>query len=248
MKEKESKETALDRRKRQWAEKAWDKARGIESIDYNNGLELIKASVEEVSLALAPLTFQWLCEALGRDVIWQPSGTFVFRLAGHKWTELLEPSTYPRLRPDERLGQSLSRVLSTEVLTYSVSDTCGSIGYQLWNCGESLESFYAEDDGESRPRAATAEFASKLRPAAIEGIQDIWHHVHDVFLRLDACEPGFAIDYFLGHELPKPGAQAKVRNPGVTMNFSGDLVMSTPEFERVDYVVLRASPAPSESG
>src|SRR5215813_2770240 len=107
----------------------WESMRGSWTTDYNNSLTLFRAPIDHVVDVLSDRTERWEKDVLGRDVVLgEQGGAFVFRLHGHTWTEaVLEP-----FKPIWSLREeALSRLLSTRVIDYGVSDTCGFIGYSL---------------------------------------------------------------------------------------------------------------------
>src|SRR5262245_16628005 len=73
----------------------WENRRGVETIDYNNNLLLIRASIDDVAHALADRTERWERDVVGREIILGQFGAFVFRLRGHSWTVVI-----PEVRPE----------------------------------------------------------------------------------------------------------------------------------------------------
>src|SRR5437016_1480662 len=140
----------------------WESMRGSWTTDYNNSLTLIRAPIDDVVRALTDWTERWEKDALGRDIVLgEQGGAFVFRLRGHTWTE----AVLERFKPIRRFvwslpEQALSQRLNTCVISYSVSDTSGYIGYRLYESGELLEELSVLEDG-SDERANT--FSSRLR-------------------------------------------------------------------------------------
>jgi hypothetical protein len=193
------------------AETPWENRRGFETIDYNNSLVLIRASIDEVSRALADRTERWEQDVLGKEIVVGKDGAFIFRLHGHSWTEVvIEPL------PIGSWEQALSSRLETRVITYSVSDTMGSIGYGLYEKGELLEELQATDNGSGGPDRDT-KFSSRLRSLKRSDITDIWRFTQKFLVDQDVFEPGIDFTYFLGRQRYRPGDRLTVVNPGFTL-------------------------------
>jgi hypothetical protein len=75
-----------------WVNRRWEQERGYETTDYNNCLALVRASVEEVALALKRRTAHWERDVLGAEITLEPNSLLLFRLRGHVWTEAFSPS------------------------------------------------------------------------------------------------------------------------------------------------------------
>jgi hypothetical protein len=220
----------------------WEKARGIWMMDYNNLLLLARSPVEEVAGAIAEDAEVWERDVLGRQVVVGRDALFVFRLQGHRWSTVV-----PRLDGRAPFGhkgyaweQWLSRRLRQPVITYDVSDTCGSVGYTLVEGGEVAEDFFAEDQG-SGPAPERSWFTSTRRDVGLGQIGNIYDFASDFFVEQDALEPGIAFGYFVGDAEPDEGASCVVENPGFgafAPRRSGRTGV-TLQIERVDYLVLR---------
>jgi hypothetical protein len=230
----------------------WDTHRGIGSINYNNALLLVRSDVETIAGVLARSAVRWEQDVLGKTVMPSGANAIVFRLRGHAWTIVLGEPAH-----DVRAPLLLSRELHTEAIGYNVSDTCGSIAYRYSRHGESLEEFFAEDNGRNRPRRDTLSFFSNIRTVELKDIKDIWGFT-DTFLRdRDAYEPGLAYDYFFQEQsvtshpqliLPgEPPDQNRLTQPitnaGIVIQFpDGEQVRSIPDIKRIDFVVFRDPP------
>jgi hypothetical protein len=206
-------------------ENSWENRRGVFTTDYNNTLALIQASVEEVAHDLAGQTGRWDQDVLGREVAIGGQGAFIFRLRGHVWTETVaEPWK-------AGLEQALSSHLATRVISYTVSDTAGVIGYSLYDRGELLEELAATDDGSGRASGDTA-FSSRLRSPPQSEIENIWQFAEEFLIAQDAYDPGVEFRHFIGRQSYSPGERLKVVNPGLVR------AASLLPIERVDYVAL----------
>jgi hypothetical protein len=173
---------------------------------------------------------------LGKEIV-VGDGAFIFRLRGHIWTEVvIEP-----LKAGWSLGlweRALSSRLATRVITYSVSDTMGAVGYGLYERGELLEELDATDDG-SGGSSSDTKFSSRLRPLKRDDITDIWRFTEEFLVDQNAFEPGIEFTYFLGRQKYRPGDRLKVVNPGFPLVRGKESVVSTPPIQRVDYLALR---------
>jgi hypothetical protein len=217
------------------AETPWENRRGFETTDYNNSLVLIRASIDEVGNALADRTERWEQNVLGKEIIVNEQGAFIFRLRGHNWTEVvIEPF------PAGPWEQELSSRLATSVISYAVSDTTGSIGYRLYEKGELLEQLDATDNGSGGPDNDTR-FSSRLRSLKRGDMKDIWRFTEKFLVDQDAFEPGINFTYFLGRQRYRPGDRLMVGNPGFTLVTGQQSVVSIPPIERVDYLALRVN-------
>jgi hypothetical protein len=216
----------------------WESMRGSWTTDYNNSLTLIRASIDHVVDALADRTERLERDVLGREIVLgEQGGAFVFRLRGHTWTEaVLEP-----LKPNWSIGeQALSRLLKTRVISYSVSDTSGYIGYRLYESGVLLEKLSALEGGSDVPEANT--FSSSLRDLKRDDISNIWAFTQQFLVDQDAFDPGIDFAYFVGAwralRPHSPGSRLRIVNPGFTFVTGSDCVVNIPPIERIDYLAL----------
>ena len=239
----EQRQTRLEQLREEWLNKEWDKARGIETTDYNNSLVLLRASVEDVAQALAPHSTIWERDVLEREIVLSKTALFVFRLQGHTWTEIVYRGYTNPIQ--QALGQdwerSLSQRLDTQLISYNVSDTTNSIGYSFWQDGELLEE-WTSGDGDSQ-------FFSKLRTVTVNDENKIQTCAYEFFREQDAFEPGITFTYFLDphiNSLKSSPTSANtsvdnrvvVQNPGFGLVVGGQTSWSTPNIERVDYIAF----------
>jgi hypothetical protein len=233
----------LDEAKRE-ALAPWDQKRGIATIDRNAQSVHVRAGVAETAAELAVAAVRWEKDALDRAVWPGAQNVLVFRLRGHPWTVIVSERLYEAVD-----AQALSRSLQADVIDFSVSDTCGSIGYSFFEKGERTEHFFGSE-GEG-----TTEFESKIRTVPKRARKDIWAFAEQFFLAHDAFEPGLDYEYFFRQDERQATAsrivlagddpvddRPRVRNPGLAINIAGEEVVSKPEFERIDLVVMRDSP------
>src|SRR5262245_35208180 len=183
---------------RQWLDEAkrkalapWDQRRGIETIARNGHAVHVRAGVEETAAELARTAVRWDKDVLDRPVSPGAQNLIVFRLRGHSWTVIVD---------DDVDSEGLSRSLRTDVIDYTVSDTCGDIGYTLYEKGEWTEHFHGSEGDDIN------EFESKFRTVSKVERKDIWGLVEKVFLARDAYEPGLAYEYFFRETEAQPPA------------------------------------------
>jgi hypothetical protein len=211
----------------------WESRRGIESTDYNNSLILVRASMDQLANALAPHTTRWERDVLGREIVLNRSAAFVFRLRGHGWT-IIAPTSFGPGLPTQAKEQELSRLLNTRVISYWVTDTCGGIGYQLFENGQQLEAFVGMESGDKPGKGS--KFFSQLRKITLKNIRNIWGFSREFLISQDTFEPGISFDYFIGHQDYGHDAVMRIENPGFTTVYGMEReVTSTPPIERVDY-------------
>jgi hypothetical protein len=115
------------------------------------------------------------------------------------------------------------------------SDTSVVIGYELYEAGRTVETFAAGND-------LVTEFRSALRDAGVVDGGNVYRFVERFLLDHDVYEPGVREDYFLsdGRSAPTlvPGGRRTVRNPVFFLSTARGDRHSTPELERVDYLVF----------
>jgi hypothetical protein len=218
----------------------WERARGLYFRDANSLSLLARAPVEAVAGVLAEGAGLWEHDVVGREIVVQADSVFVFRLAGHEWSIVVE-RTFARIpygRNDYAWEKSASCRLEAPLILYGMSDTCGTIGYTLVERGDVVEDFFAEDDG-SRPSQKGSRFASTRRRVRLQEIENIYSFVHDFLVEQDAYEPGIDFESFFAEGVPEVGSRATVQNPGHWENDHRGCRRVIRQLERVDYLVLR---------
>jgi hypothetical protein len=226
----------------------WETRRGVETIDYNNNLLLIRAPVDDVAQALADRTERWERDVVGREIVLGQFGAFVFRLRGHAWTVVIpefriELQGWALLIGISEQTRALSSLLSTRAIYYWVGDTSATVGYELYENGELLEKLSATEGG-----SPDDTFSSRLRDLKRRDIRNIWRFTEQFLVEQDAFEPGVRFDYFIDRteywrrrERYQPGDRVRIVNDGFStwMPDGSRSTPSIPPIERVDYLVLR---------
>jgi hypothetical protein len=208
----------------------WSKARGIQTIDYNNSLLLARTPVEQLAAALAPKAASWQRDVLGKTVPTDGNYGWAFQLEGHAWSIFL----HDMMSGTIITGEELAKTLRVPTIDYGRGDTSGTLWYAYYEKGAKLEELSVDGD--------EVHFSSKRRKLKVTSANAALELADDFFRSVDACEPGIGFDYFFsdGRTRIKPGAKAKVGNPGfVTHLLSGGEEVSRPTFVRIDHLVFK---------
>ena len=222
----------------------WPQRRGIESIDRNAAVVLVKVPLNQLSDALAEKAIESQRNVMGAEI--EVSGAFVFayQLVGHPWSIMISGQVSdPSIFQSSELAQ-LSKQLGQTVITLLVSDSAGEIGYDLFEGGELVEYFrgadgeltddsnkygiqsqlyllfpYPDDveDDEDSEAQQTAYFWSRRRQVIAEEIGNIWDFARQLMLDYDAFDPAIDSSYLLGEYFQKRGDRYRVLNPGFTL-------------------------------
>ncbi len=235
----------------------WSQRRGIESIDRNAEVVLVKVPLDQLSNALAEKAIESRYDVMGTEI--EVSGTFVFayQLVGHPWSIIVSDTLH--LQSTE-LAQ-LSKQLEKPIIKLNVSDTSGTIGYDLFEGGKLVEYFqgeegeladnsnehgikpqrylltpYPDDEPETKQ---TAYFWSLRRQLTAKQIGNIWSFADQFLIDYDAFDPGIDSSYLLGEYSLRHGDRYRVQNQGFTLVLgSGQKITSVPDLIRVDYFRL----------
>ncbi len=241
----------------------WSERRGIESIDRNDAVVLVKVPLNQLSDALAEKAIASQRNVMGAEI--EMSGAFVFayQLVGHPWSIMISghlPS--PSILESSELAQ-LSKQLGQAVIRLLISDTVNEIGYELFEDGELVECFGGSDGGltdnsneygiqselyllspyldEGSEAQQTAYFWSRRRQVTAEEIGNVWNFPHQFMLDYDAFDPAIDYEYLLGECFLRDGDRYRVQNPGFTLVFGYEAdgrrqeITSVPDLLRVDY-------------
>ena len=109
-----------------------EERRGIESIDRNQNLLLVRAPIESVAekLSRARRADVWERDIYDREIEITTESYIVFQFRGHPWTIVEQLNHQPgSLVFGVGDALTLSSFPSTRALYYTGSDTCGYIGY-----------------------------------------------------------------------------------------------------------------------
>lgn len=124
----------------------WSDRRGIESIDRNAAVVLVKVPLNQLSDALAEKAIESQRNVMGAEIeVLDGFVVFAYQLVGHPWSILTAAYlSYPSILQSSELPQ-LSKQLGQAVIRLLVSDGGGENGYDLFEGGELVEYFRGSD-------------------------------------------------------------------------------------------------------
>lgn len=164
-----------------------EQSRGIDTIDINILLVMVRASVEPVAQAFSTLRQMnvWVRDAYQSDINIQNETTLIFQFRGHPWSLIYKPNM-PSMRmyltAEDALA--LSKAVGTSALYYAGSDTCGIIEYELCSNGVCVEKLSSEEN-------VFLDFQSQLRPIKAKDIRDAYTFTMNFIREQDAYVPCF---------------------------------------------------------
>ncbi|MEH2174675.1 hypothetical protein [Nostoc sp.] len=162
-----------------------EQRRGVETIDANILFVLVRSSVEPVAQTFSNLKQMniWVHNAYDREIDIQNESIFVFQLRGHPWSLIYKPHISSiRIYLTEEDARSISESLGTSAIYYAASDTCGTIEYQLYSNGISVEKLSYEEE-------VVIEFQSQLRQVEAKDIQSAYAFTMNFIREQDAYIP-----------------------------------------------------------
>lgn len=124
---------------------------GIETLDRNAEVVLVRVPLNQLSDALATKAVQSLRNVLETEIQIYRNSLFAYQLVGHDWSLMTEGFRYAQTSVKTPNGLiELSDQLRQPIIRFLVSDTGGKIGYDLIENGKLVEYFrffeYEEDD------------------------------------------------------------------------------------------------------
>ena len=201
-----------------------EQRRGIETIDRNQNLLLVRAPIESVAqrLSRARRADVWERDIYDREIEITTESYIVFQFRGHPWTIVEQLNHQPgSLVFGVGDALTLSSFPSTRALYYTGSDTCGYIGYNCYDGGAFAEMLYFEAEMDLL-------FLSDFREVKAEDIDSAFSFTFAFMQEQDIYIPN------AHYENVKVGDRINLRPKGPTLD---DLVRS--DFERVDYLGIR---------
>jgi len=198
-----------------------EERRGIETIDRNQNLLLVRAPIESVAekFSRARRADVWERDIYDRPIEITAESYIVFQFRGHPWTIVEQVKYQPgQLVFGEGDAITLSNFLSTRAIYYKCSDTCGYIGYNCYDGGAFAEMLYFEAEMDLL-------FLSDFREVKAEDIDSAFRFTFAFMQEQDIYIP------YAHYENVRAGDRVNLRPKGPTLD---DLVRS--DFERVDYV------------
>ena len=225
--------------------------RGVASFEYNGKSIFVEADVDAVSDALAKHreALRRETDVADRAVELTKQCFFVFRFAGHTWTQIIgrdswfEPGGAEQMLAggsyleelkaamavhlNEEDAKALSNELGARVLYYHVSDTAYGLAYSLFADGQIVEKLITGDtcDDEGEDEGLKGEWYSASGESGPADVHAAMPWAEALFERLDAFEPGLNFTLWVGYIQHKPGDKVTIPNKGG-------------ELERVDFVAL----------
>jgi hypothetical protein len=240
----------------------WSGRRGIETIQINSRVALIKTSLDTLSNVLSKQALEVRYNVIDSEIELSGAFVFAFQLAGHDWSVLIFDEVQgrnPIVSPPPPSLIEVSKELGMPAIELFISDTSNTIGYRFFENGELVEYL----DGEQAEVAAesnmygvktqryvlypypntrevkqTVEVWSRNRQITSQQIGNMWEFIERLLIEQDAFVPtSINSKYLLGSVYtPKSGAVYRVQNPGVSLILGdGSEVKSVPNLTRVDY-------------
>ncbi|MEH1785707.1 hypothetical protein [Nostoc sp.] len=97
----------------------WPQRRGIESIDRNAAVVLVKVPLNQLSDALAEKAIESQRNVMGAEIEVSGACVFAYQLVGHPWSIMISGLLYPSILQSSELAQ-LSKQLGQAVITLLV--------------------------------------------------------------------------------------------------------------------------------
>ncbi len=163
-----------------------EQRRGLETIDRNILVVLVRSPVEPVAQALSTLRQMnaWVRNAYNREIDIQNESTIVFQFRGHPWSIVYKPYVRSmQIGITEEDARSISESLGTSAIYYAGSDTCVTLEYHLFSNGVSVEKLSFEEK-------VSIAFQSQLRSIEARDIRrDAYTFTMNFFREQDAYVP-----------------------------------------------------------
>lgn len=224
----------------------WSERRGIESIDRNAEVILLRVPLNELSDALAARAIASRRNVMGAKIEVSGPSVLAYQLPEHSWSIMVRVYGFhkPSVLQSSALAQ-LSRQLKQPIIRLLVSDTGGTIGYDLFENGELVEYFRGakedvvadsnehgiqpqryvwfpsrddlEEDDDPNVARQTAYFWSRRRQVVVGEMESLWGFADQVLRQYDAFDPAIDAGYLLGNDSLERGKRYRVQNPGITL-------------------------------
>jgi hypothetical protein len=198
-----------------------EERRGIESVDVNQEIVLVRAPIESVAqkFSRARRADVWERDIYDREIEITAESYIVFQFRGHPWTIVQQLKYKPgQLTFGEGDAITLSSFPSTRAIYYKVSDTCGYIGYNCYDGGAFAEMLYFEEE-------INFLFVSNFRELTTEEIGSAFRFT-DAFMReQDIYIPN------VHYENVKVGDRVNLQLKSPTLDN-----LERNDFDRVDYI------------
>lgn len=127
----------------------WSQRRGIETIDRNAEVILVRAPLNELSNLLATRAIESRQDVVGAQIEILGAFVFTYQLVGQSWSIMVEGYVpgygSPTVLHSTQLAK-LSKHLNQPIIRLLVSDTGCSIGYDLFEHGALVEYFRGTEE------------------------------------------------------------------------------------------------------
>jgi hypothetical protein len=217
---------------------AWSLRRGIESTDRNAIVTFVWATLDQLSDVLAEKAITTKRDVVGSEIELSKNFAFAFQIPGHNWSIVLKHGASSLMPTTEKLSAQFR-----QSIVLIMSDTCGSIYYDLCEDGEVIESFDGEEveledgSGDLSEQAGyqgyvltpdpdypeskqVAYFKSRSRKVTAEEIGDIWGFTDRFMREASVYDPAIDLDYLLGEDCFEPGNSYQVQDPGFVVQWN----------------------------
>jgi hypothetical protein len=159
----------------------WSERRGIETIDRNAEVFLVRAPLNELSDVLTAQAIESRRDVMGLHIDIAGAFVFAYQLVGQSWSIMVEGYVPGYSRPSVLQPYELAQIskqLQQPVIRLQVSDSAGTIGCDLFENGELVEYFRGGDGSLEAPMETEIQPQQYLitsRPSVeIEGIDPEW--------------------------------------------------------------------------
>ncbi|NJN91529.1 MAG: hypothetical protein HC878_14960 [Leptolyngbyaceae cyanobacterium SL_5_14] len=230
----------------------WSEKRGIESIDHQHQIILVRVPLDILFTALEDRAIASQQDVLNSEIEISGPFAFAYQIPGQDWSvvttgwnsSLLERATLAQL--SEELGHP--------VIVLEVGE--GEISYDWFEAGALVEHFVGQEgepyeeykteglqtqqyvlapDPEDPAAFQTVHFWSSRRSITAKEIGNIWNFVEKLLFDAEAFDPAIDYEYLLGTYSPKQGNFYRVQNPGFIRVYPSGEETFVPDLGRVDY-------------
>ncbi len=175
--------------------------RGYETTDVNDYLVLVQASIEQTAQAITQIKQirSWQRDVYEQEIEVANYGILAFQLLKHSWTVVRDLSSQSRcILFGENEANSISNLLHSKAIVFSVSDSALRIGYDFYQSGQRIEKFcfssdseeeLLDDEYEDDQWYGNYQFQSQIRQIETESIGDPYLFTHNFLVGQDAFAP-----------------------------------------------------------
>jgi hypothetical protein len=230
----------------------WSEKRGIESIDRQHRVILVRVPLDILFTALEDRAIASQRDVLNSEIEVSEPFAFSYQIPGQGWS-VVTTSWNSSLLERATLAQ-LSEELGHPVIVLEVGE--GEIGYDWFEAGALVEHFKGHEgepyeeykaeglqtqqyvlapDSEDPAAFQTASFWSSRRSVTTREIGNIWYFVKKLLFEAEAFDPAIDHEYLLGTYSPSQDKLYRVQNPGFITVYPSGEERFVPDLGRVDY-------------